>query len=343
MPTFDLGKVVGPAGPRGETGQTGPKGDTGPTGPKGDTGDTGPAGPAGPTGATGESGPAGKDGHSPVVTIVNGIWHIDGVSTGIGAIGPEGPKGDTGETGPKGDTGATGATGPTGPKPVKGTDYWTEADQEAIVQQVITALGTPVFGTIDANNNITLTGKLTDGTYTIKYEDGEGNVTTIGTYTSSPATINQIPLSINADGSQYVGTNGEDGYKTGYRLNSSGVETAAGTNVAVTGFIPAKLNDEIRFKNIGFKLSDSNYAHAYVGVYDENFAHIAAGSATNLANNVSNSCTADASGNLAYIKLDTSKSSNITKAAYIRVSYLFNYGGIGNAGDAIITVNQTIE
>lgn len=52
--------------------------------------------------------------------------------------------------------------------------------QDDIVQQVIAALGTPVFGRVDADNNIILTGELVDGTYTIKYEDAEGNVTEIG-------------------------------------------------------------------------------------------------------------------------------------------------------------------
>lgn len=65
--------------------------------------------------------------------------------------------------------------------PIKGVDYWTEADQEAIVQQVITALGTPVFGRVDADNNIILTGELAEGSYTLKYEDADGEVVEIGT------------------------------------------------------------------------------------------------------------------------------------------------------------------
>ncbi len=47
MAKVDLGNVIGPTGPKGDTGATGPKGDTGatgPTGPKGDTGATGPRG-----------------------------------------------------------------------------------------------------------------------------------------------------------------------------------------------------------------------------------------------------------------------------------------------------------
>lgn len=51
-------------------------------------------------------------------------------------VGPKGDKGDTGEAGPKGDTGASGHT------PVKGTDYWTDADKAAMVNDVLAALPT---------------------------------------------------------------------------------------------------------------------------------------------------------------------------------------------------------
>ena len=72
--------------------------------------------------------------------------------------------------------------------PVRGVDYWTENDQESIIQQVIIALGTPVFGRVDTNNNIVLSGDLVEGVYTLKYEDADGNVTEIGTlnHTSIP-------------------------------------------------------------------------------------------------------------------------------------------------------------
>lgn len=48
MPTFVLGKVVGPAGPQGEPGPAGPQGIQGIQGERGIPGETGPAGPAGP-------------------------------------------------------------------------------------------------------------------------------------------------------------------------------------------------------------------------------------------------------------------------------------------------------
>ena len=90
----------------------GPKGDTGEQGPKGDTGATGQQGPQGPKGDTGAQGPKGD-------------------------TGAQGPKGDTGAQGPKGDTGAKGDTGPAGYTPVKGTDYWTAAERQAIINDVL--------------------------------------------------------------------------------------------------------------------------------------------------------------------------------------------------------------
>lgn len=79
-------------------------------------------------------------------------------------------------------TTATVTNGKDGKTPVRGTDYWTEADQNALIQQVIDSLGgTPVFGTVDVNNVITLTGALAEGIYNLRYEDMDGNVTEIGT------------------------------------------------------------------------------------------------------------------------------------------------------------------
>ena len=62
MATKDLGQVVGPAGPKGDTGSQGIQGPTGPAGPKGDTGSTGPAGSQGPKGDTGAKGDTGDPG-----------------------------------------------------------------------------------------------------------------------------------------------------------------------------------------------------------------------------------------------------------------------------------------
>lgn len=74
-----------------------------------------------------------------------------------------------------------GEKGIDGYTPVKGIDYWTEADKVEIVADVIESLGgNPVFGYVDENNNIIVSGNLLDGTYTVKYEMEDGSTIDIG-------------------------------------------------------------------------------------------------------------------------------------------------------------------
>lgn len=85
---------------------------------KGETGATGPQGPQGPQGIQGETGPKGD----------------------TGATGPKGEKGATGSTGPAGANGTNGKDGVNGKTPVKGVDYYTEADKLEMVDLVLSAL-----------------------------------------------------------------------------------------------------------------------------------------------------------------------------------------------------------
>lgn len=58
----------------------------------------------------------------------------------VALVGPTGPQGGIGPVGPAGQTGQTGPQGPVGPAgytPVKGTDYWTDADKQEIINAVI--------------------------------------------------------------------------------------------------------------------------------------------------------------------------------------------------------------
>ena len=59
---------------------------------------------------------------------------IQGIQGETGAPGPQGIQGIQGPKGDKGDTGADGHT------PIKGTDYFTEADKQELVTAVIAAL-----------------------------------------------------------------------------------------------------------------------------------------------------------------------------------------------------------
>lgn len=68
-----------------------------------------------------------------------GAWQQMGAQGPKGDTGPQGDKGDTGATGPqgpKGDKGDTGPQGPQGPSPIRGVDYWTQADQDTIKEWI---------------------------------------------------------------------------------------------------------------------------------------------------------------------------------------------------------------
>ena len=261
--------------------------------------------------------------------------------------------------------GATGAAGADGYTPVKGTDYYTAADQEAIVQQVITALGTPVFGRVDANNVITLTGELADGTYTLKYENAKGEVIEIGSLVNAKYT-NQIPISTDTSGSVYNGV----GYKEKTRGNSSGaeatVDNASATNpVFFTGFIPCKQGDVIRLKNCYLYASANNNSSVYgsdafalrSGLYNSSKTKIAVESWGNLykTNNAQDKfsnytrvqVTADQ-----YIDADVCDATEglvtqftiaYANTAYVRLCLAADKSHGFTPADAIVTVNQEID
>lgn len=179
---------TGPEGPRGPQGEQGPQGQTGPQGA------TGPAGPKGETGsgfkvlgyygtkaaldaaqkATASAGDAyGVGTAAPYdIYILDGTTGeftdngpLQGAKGDTGPQGPQGPKGDTGETGPQGPRGEVGPQGPAGPAgadgktPVKGTDYFTDADKEEVAQSAAESVAsvydpqgkrTDIFKYIDA-------------------------------------------------------------------------------------------------------------------------------------------------------------------------------------------------
>ena len=84
-------------------------------------------------GADGKPVAAGADGVTPHIGD-NGNWYLGSTDTGKPSRGATGAPG---KGGAKGDPGTPGAAGHT---PVKGTDYWTAADKQEIVNSVIAAL-----------------------------------------------------------------------------------------------------------------------------------------------------------------------------------------------------------
>ena len=68
-----------------------------------------------------------------------------------------------------------------GNTPIKGIDYFTQADKDELTLLVIEALGgQPIFGYVDENNNIVIHAPLANGTYTAKYEMSDGSTVDIG-------------------------------------------------------------------------------------------------------------------------------------------------------------------
>jgi hypothetical protein len=124
-----------------------------------------------------------------------------------------------------------------------GKDYvLTEADKSEIATLVIEMLGgNPIFGVVDENNNIIVSGDLPDGTYSVKYEMANGSTVNIGnlvldtnvyytvTNNLTNCTSNNSATKV-VQGSAYSATITA---KSGYELKSVSA-TMGGTSVSVS-------------------------------------------------------------------------------------------------------------
>jgi hypothetical protein len=275
----------------------------------------------GKPGKDGSDGKPGTDGVSPTVAISK-----SGKVTTVSITDKNGTKTANINDGADGRDGADGNT------PVRGVDYWTAADQEAIVQQVIAALGTPVFGRVDGANNIILTGELADGTYTLKYEDGEGNVTEIGTAKIGSSYINQITISTDTDGSVYNGK----GWIENKRINSSGAVSDVGSYgyTGVTGFIPIADGDIIRTSaNI---VDPNGSTQQSIGFYDADKNLIARHQYRNATNKFDYDLFVINNDKSITFKHDNAYLDLAKPAAYVRFCF------VGITDGAIITTNEEI-
>lgn len=107
-------------------GAQGEKGDQGLKGDKGDKGDTGSQGLQGEQGLKGDKGEKGD-------AFTYADFTAEQLEALKGEKGDKGDKGDTGEAGAKGEKGAQGNPGVDGKTPIRGTDYWTDADKSEIL------------------------------------------------------------------------------------------------------------------------------------------------------------------------------------------------------------------
>ena len=174
-------------------------------GPQGDPGSDGQDGAAGPAGAV----------FTPSVSTAGDIsWTNNGGLTNPTTRNIKGPAG------PAGSDGADGSDGYT---PVRGTDYWTSADQTAIINQVASAS--------DAKYLTAVSGSMSAG--------GVGTAFAIKqTKNGTQTTVGQIPFAEKVDNVWYAGIpNGPmlkklDEIEAGAQVNT--VASVAGKTGAVT-------------------------------------------------------------------------------------------------------------
>lgn len=156
--------------------------------------------------------------------------------------------------------------------------------------------------------------------------DREFNYTVpqLGAYT------NQIPISTDTDGSVY-------GYKSGYRLDSSGTSSSQDGSY-VTGFIPCAVGDIVRMKNVTFTYgvtSGLTSNNQRISFYDSNKTHLTQTNASVLAS-IANGIKGDDNIWAQFTPQQTMNGIDCSGLAYFRI----NASYIGD--DSIITVNEEI-
>lgn len=204
-------------------------------------------------------------------------------------------------------------------------------DTDAIVQEVIEAIGTPVFGRVDEENNIILSGELVSGTYNLKYENADGSTTNIGTLSVSEA-------------SKYTNlANPSDSmWETNKRINSSGSTVAIDSTklgdqtCVITNIVDVSNVEKLHIKGLDIvnKLaSGENYGRVYFYGASDNYIFYAQPSIETWQT------VADYDSGVLVIDVDAaiadSGKSGITK---------MRLGGIltGAASDVIITADEQI-
>lgn len=230
--------------------------------------------------------------------------------------------------------------GAPGKSPVKGVDYWTETDKNEIIQSVVAELGV-VIGEVDSQNNILITVPLSDGTYTMRYENADGSVTDIGTFTVNngggevePTYTNQIKISTDTDGSVYNGT----GFKSGVYISSSDGTIGTRDGISTTGFIPIKRGDVVRMQNVGFIIKASNASNLRFATYNSSKQFLKFVNASNTYTFIeSNVGITNSNNELVEFTIKGDNALFVTDAAYMRIctDRIFD--------DSIITINEPIE
>ena len=307
----------GDKGDKGDTGATGPAGADGAKGDKGDTGAQGDPGKDGANGKDGVSATHSWNGTTLTITSASGTSSADlkgakGDKGDTGATGPKGDKGDKGDTGATGKDGSDGAPGVPGADgadgytPIKGVDYYTEADKSEFSEYIASELAKrgqlkPEFAnSIEECTDTSKLYVLPDG-YIYAYMLIEREVETGGGYTNLATE-----------------------FAVGKRFKSDGSLVDADGAIAVLDYIPYTNGTVVRVQGYPQKFGQN------IALYTSDKGIWAIGTIDGLSSYVSYQWD-DATGTSTLTAIND-------KASFLRVAG----NAIGTTDDIIITVNEEI-
>lgn len=120
------------------------------------------------------------------------------------------------------------------------------ADGNLTLTEMPSLISGDVIGTLDANNNIVITGELADGTYTFRYENTDGTYADIGSLTVGNGGT-EVTYTNLAD------TSAEAGWLNDKRFSTSNLSTETikdQTGAIITNYIQINIGQTLRIKGI---------------------------------------------------------------------------------------------
>lgn len=189
--------------------------------------------------------------------------------------------------------------------------------------------GNPYTATITADTGYTISSYSvmmggTDITSTA-YSNGvitinrvTGNI--VITVVASKPRVNVLPNAVDENGNPY---NGGQGWKSGYRLSSSGAESTSASN-QVTGFIPAIKGQTMTLEDIELPATNyTGYNTCYIAVYDSSKTCIKSNYSKDWYAIGTNAGTADSNNHITSITFNEGTShQDLSEMAYVRISTL---------------------